>query len=105
MNEFLKLFIVNMSRLIPLPEFMKVIERNKRGTNLVGDPVVLNNVIEWMEIEICRALVERFRNRLNDQNVIERGRIIKSLCSGVEQKRTFAGPPFPLLNDLQRSFI
>jgi hypothetical protein len=76
MDELLKLFVVNMSCLIPLPEFLEVIERNIRGTELVADRIVLNNVIEWMQIEICRALVERFRNRLNDQNVIERGRII-----------------------------
>ncbi len=75
-HEFLKLFVVDMSRLVPQPEFLEVIERNKRGTVLVGDPVVLINVIEWVQIDIFRALVERFRHRLNDQNVIERGRII-----------------------------
>jgi hypothetical protein len=46
MHEFLKLLIGDMSRFIPLSEFLEVIERNKRGTYLKADPVVGNNVIE-----------------------------------------------------------
>ena len=76
MHEFLKLFVVNMSLIIPPPEFLEVIERNKRGIKLVADPVVLMDVIERVQIDIFRALVERFRYRLNDQNVIEIGSII-----------------------------
>jgi hypothetical protein len=76
MDELLKLLIGDMSRLVPLPELLEVIERNKRGANLVGDPVVLNNPVEFVQIDIIRALVERFRYRLDDQNVIEIGSII-----------------------------
>ena len=76
MDELLKLLIGNMSRFVPPPEFLEVIERNERGPNVVADLVILYNVIERVQIDIFRALVERFRNRLNDQNVIKRRRII-----------------------------
>jgi hypothetical protein len=76
MDELLKLLIGDMSRLVPLPELLEVIERNKRGANLVGNPVVLNNPVEFVQIDIIRALVERFRYCLHDQNVIERSRIV-----------------------------
>jgi hypothetical protein len=45
MDEFLKLLIGDVSRFIPLSEFLEVIERNQGGLNVVGDPVVLMDVI------------------------------------------------------------
>ena len=45
MHEFLKLLVGDMSRFVPLPEFLEVMERNIRGPELVGDPVVLMDVI------------------------------------------------------------
>jgi hypothetical protein len=106
MDDLLKLLIGNVSRFIPSPQFLEVIERNKRGKNLIGDPVVLNNVIEWIQIDVFHALVERFRNRLHDHDVVKRIRIsLGNLFTRDVQKFVVPGTSFPLLNDLQRPFI
>ena len=62
---------------------------------LVADPVVLMDVIEWVQIDLFRALVERFRYRLNDQNVIEIGRIIQGLGDRWCTKARLRGPAVP----------
>ena len=64
-----------MPRFVHAPELLEIMEWNKGGTNLVGYPVVPNNVIEFIEIDVCRALVKRFCDRLNDQNIIEQRRV------------------------------
>ena len=58
MDYLLKLLIGNMSSFVPPPELLEVIEWNKLRGKLVGNPVVLNDVIEWVQIDVCRALVE-----------------------------------------------
>ncbi len=105
MHEFLKLFVVDMSCFVHAPELLEVIERNKGGTNLVSDPVVCDNVIEFIQIEICRALVERFRHRLNNDDIVKHGGVVVDVLIRDVQKRVFPGPSFPLLDDLQRPFI
>ena len=58
-HQFLKLFVLDMSRFIPPSQLFEEEKRNEFRAVLVGDPVVRISVFELVQIEIILAKVQR----------------------------------------------
>src|SRR6185369_7115350 len=73
-DQVLELLVFDVSRFIPPFQLLEEEERNELRTVLISDPVSRVRVIHLVHVEVVLTEIQRFRDGLDDEQVVERSR-------------------------------